>query len=241
MYRFGDAAIDCVFRDDGLSDLIGFNYSDWIAEDAVGNLVGHMENIAALCPDRDDCLITIILDGENAWEYYPENGFHFLSALYKRLAGHPHLQLTTLKQFLQAKTPRAVHVDRLVSGSWVYGTFSTWIGEADKNRAWDLLVEAKQRFDEQLASGKLSADTIAAAERQLAICEGSDWFWWFGTYNPAATVSQFDQLYRMHLANLYLLLNIEAPAYLSEVISRGGGSPSHGGVMRHHSDAAGQH
>ena len=100
-------------------------------------------------------------------------------------------------------------------------------------------MEAKRTFDEQLAAGKLSPEEIAAAEQQLAICEGSDWFWWFGDYNPLATVSQFDQLYRMHLANLYQLLQVEAPTYLSEVISRGGGKPSRGGVMRHHNESGG--
>ncbi|MCB1690615.1 MAG: glycoside hydrolase [Halioglobus sp.] len=237
VYRFGSADIDCVFRDDGLSDMIGFTYSDWRAEDAVANLVGHMENIAEVCPDRDDCLITIILDGENAWEYYPENGFDFLHQLYSRLAEHPLLHLSTMEQFLAEKSPQPAHEEHLVAGSWVYGTFSTWIGDPDKNRAWELLVEAKNTFDEQLATGRLTPKVIAAAEKQLAICEGSDWFWWFGHYNPGATVAQFDQLYRMHLANLYLLLDVEAPAYLAEIISRGGGNPSHGGVMRHHNQA----
>jgi alpha-amylase/alpha-mannosidase (GH57 family) len=239
IYRFGTAPIDCVFRDDGLSDMIGFSYSSWHAEDAVANLIGHMENIATVCPDRDDCLITIILDGENAWEYYPENGYHFLSLLYSQLAEHPQLKLSTMEEFLADDSHQPSHEERLVAGSWVYGTFSTWIGDRDKNRAWELLVEAKNTFDEQLATGKLSPETIAEAERQLAICEGSDWFWWFGDYNPSSTVGQFDQLYRMHLANLYLLLNVEAPSYLSEVISRGGGKPSHGGVMRHHNESGG--
>ena len=237
VYRFGEAPIDCFFRDDGLSDMIGFTYSDWHAEDAVGNLIGHMENIAAVCPDRNDCLISVILDGENAWEYYPENGYYFLEALYSKLAEHPLLQLTTFEQFLAEKSPQPAHEDRLVAGSWVYGTFSTWIGDPDKNRGWEILIEAKRTFDEQLAAGKLTAEEITAAEKQLAICEGSDWFWWFGDYNPSATVGQFDQLYRMHLANLYQLLNVEAPPYLSEVISRGGGKPSRGGVMRHHSES----
>ena len=237
VYRFGTASVDCFFRDDGLSDLIGFNYSDWHADDAVANLIGHMENIARLCPDRDDCLITIILDGENAWEYYPENGYYFLNQLYRHLAQHPGLRMTTFQEFLADGTHRPAHEENIVAGSWVYGTFSTWIGDADKNRGWEILVEAKRSFDEQLASGTLTAQEIAAAERQLAICEGSDWFWWFGDYNPSMTVNQFDQLYRMHLANLYQLLNIEAPAYLAEVISRGGGQPSRGGVMRHHNEA----
>ncbi|MEZ5572173.1 MAG: glycoside hydrolase family 57 protein [Halioglobus sp.] len=237
IFRFGSAPINCIFRDDGLSDLIGFTYSNWHAEDAVANLIGHMENIAAVCPDRDDCLITIALDGENAWEYYPENGYHFLNLLYTRLSEHPKLRLSTMQEFLQQKSPQPLHEEKIVAGSWVYGTFSTWIGDADKNRAWELLIEAKKTFDEQLALGQVPADTIAAVEKQLAICEGSDWFWWFGNYNPTGTVSQFDQLFRMHLSNLYLMLNVEAPAYLSEVISRGGGNPSRGGVMRHHNES----
>jgi len=236
VFRFGDADIDCVFRDDGLSDLIGFTYSDWHADDAVANLVEHMENIAAACPDRRNCLITIILDGENAWEYYPENGYHFLNQLYAQLSRHPRLRMSTVSEFLDTNQPAALHEQQLVAGSWVYGTFSTWIGDPEKNRAWELLVEAKRCFDEQVAKGGLSADERIAAERQLAICEGSDWFWWFGDYNPAETVSQFDHLYRLHLGNLYQSLNLEAPSYLAEVISRGGGAPSRGGVMRQHSE-----
>jgi alpha-amylase/alpha-mannosidase (GH57 family) len=235
-FRFGEIPIDCFFRDDGLSDLIGFTYSDWHAEDAVANLIEHMENIANACPDRNDCVISIILDGENAWEYYPKNGHYFLNQLYSSLAEHPDLQLTTYEQFLTEKSPQPTHEEKLVAGSWVYGTFSTWIGDSEKNRGWEILVEAKRTFDEQLAAGHLTPKEIEAAERQLAICEGSDWFWWFGDYNPSATVGQFDQLYRMHLANLYQMLKVEAPPHLGEVISRGGGSPAAGGVMRHHSE-----
>jgi len=236
IYRFSDAKVNCVFRDDGLSDLIGFTYSDWHAEDAVGNLIGHMENIAKQCPDRDDCLISIILDGENAWEYYPKNGHYFLNHLYEALAEHPLLELTTFERFLSDHPTEAAHEEKLVAGSWVYGTFSTWIGDPEKNRAWELLVEAKQAFDRQVASGSLTPEELAAAETQLAICEGSDWFWWFGDYNPSDTVNQFDQLYRMHLANLYQMLNVEAPPHLSDVISRGGGQPARGGVMRQGSE-----
>ncbi len=154
----------------------------------MGNLIEHMENIAVACPDRNDCVISIILDGENAWEYYPENGYHFLNQLYRSLAEHPHLQLTTYEQFLAEKSPQPAHEEKLVAGSWVYGTFSTWIGDSEKNRGWEILVEAKRTFDEQLAGGHLTPEEIEAAERQLAICEGSDWFWWFGDYNPSATV-----------------------------------------------------
>ena len=146
------------------------------------------------------------------------------------------LSMTTFEQFQQDKSPEPALENHITAGSWVYGTFSTWIGDPDKNRGWEILVEAKRTFDTQVASGKLSPEEIEAAEMQLAICEGSDWFWWFGDYNPSTTVNQFDQLYRMHLANLYQILHVEAPAYLAEVISRGGGQPSRGGVMRQHNE-----
>ncbi|TGD71499.1 glycoside hydrolase [Mangrovimicrobium sediminis] len=236
LYRFGDVSLHCVFRDDGLSDLIGFNYSEWHGEDAVANLVGHMEHIAELCKDHKDCLISVILDGENAWEYYPENGYHFLSHLYQKLAEHPRLQLTTMRDFLAECDPEPRPEERLTAGSWVYGSFSTWIGSAEKNRGWDLLVEAKHCYDQVMATGKLPDHDRALAEQQMAICEGSDWFWWFGDYNPSDSVSLFDQLYREQLANLYHCLHVEAPASLAEVISRGGGAHSRGGVMRHHDE-----
>ena len=232
VYRFGSNGINCFFRDDGLSDLIGFQYSDWHADDAVADLLNHMSQIADHCPDRRDCLITIILDGENAWEYYPENAWHFLGGLYQGIMDHPRLELTTFSDFLARKQPVPAREERIVAGSWVYGTFSTWIGDPDKNRAWELLVQAKRCFDEVMVAGTLNEAQQRAAEWQLAVCEGSDWFWWFGEYNASETVSQFDQLYRLHLANLYSLLGLEAPAELAEVISLGGGSPDQGGVMR---------
>jgi alpha-amylase/alpha-mannosidase (GH57 family) len=232
VYQVGDNPLACFFRDDGLSDLIGFTYSTWHADDAVANLLGHLENIAEACSkNRRDAAVSIILDGENAWESYPENGYYFLDALYRGLVEHPQLEMTTFSAALDAgMTPHPLA--RLVAGSWVYGTFSTWIGEADKNRAWDMLGDAKLRFDEVMATSRLSPAQRAAAERQLAICEGSDWFWWFGDYNPAAAVSDFERLYRLQLTALYQLLGEEPPEYLSHVFAHGGGAPQAGGVMR---------
>jgi alpha-amylase/alpha-mannosidase (GH57 family) len=114
----------------------------------------------------------------------------------------------------------------------VYGNFSTWIGDPAKNRAWDLLVEAKQNYDRVMANGRLTRAEKDAAERQLADCEGSDWFWWFGDYNPGMSVQSFDSLYRRNLGNLYRLLKLPVPASLSHVISSGGGYIEAGGTMR---------
>ena len=221
----------CFFRDDGLSDLIGFTYSDWHADDAVANLIEHLENIAASTRDQDNPLVSIILDGENAWEHFPENAYYFLNTLYKRLSEHPGLKMTTYTEYLSGSR-RLPNIKKLVSGSWVYGTFSTWIGDKDKNRGWDMLGDAKKAFDETVAEHSLSGDQLLAVQHQLSICEGSDWFWWFGDYNSADTVSDFERLFRMHLSNLYTLMGKEPPEYLSAVFAHGGGKPSQTGVMR---------
>ncbi len=234
-YRLDGCAITAFFRDDGLSDLIGFTYADWQADDAVNNLVHHLENIAKACKADSQRVVSIIMDGENAWEYYPENGYYFLTALYRRLSEHPALALTTFSEVLDYGT-EACSLPTLVAGSWVYGTFSTWIGDGDKNRAWDLLCEAKLAFDAAVASGRISGERLERARRQLAICEGSDWFWWFGDYNPSESVRDFDRLYRLQLAQLYKMMGTNIPDALSQVISHGGGAPEAGGVMRRGSE-----
>jgi alpha-amylase/alpha-mannosidase (GH57 family) len=230
-YRLPGAGMSCFFRDDGLSDLIGFTYSDWHADDAVANLIVRLEAIAGACAGQEGSVVSIIMDGENAWEYYPENAYHFLSALYQRLSSHAALELTTFSACLDGQG-RHAELARLVAGSWVHGSLSTWIGEPDKNHAWEMLGDAKLAFDAALASGRWSPETQTRAERQLAICEASDWFWWFGDLNPSGTVSDFDRLYRQHLVNLYQLCGAEPPQYLSLPFSHGGGAPAMGGVMR---------
>ncbi|MEQ1742534.1 MAG: glycoside hydrolase, partial [Candidatus Nitrotoga sp.] len=123
-------------------------------------------------------------------------------------------------------------ISRLVAGSWVYGDFSTWIGSLDKNRAWDLLCMAKQNYDLVVASGRLNEAECLAAENQLASCESSDWFWWFGDYNPDHAVKSFDRLYRSNLMQLYRYLKLPVPDILNSPISQGGGLPEAGGTMR---------
>ncbi|MDX8128575.1 glycoside hydrolase [Methylomonas sp. LW13] len=229
-FKLGSAEIACFFRDDGLSDLIGFEYSKWHADDAVADLIQHLENIADYEPQTP--LVSIIMDGENAWEYFPDNGYHFLSALYKRLSEHPRIELTTFSDYLDSAAPQSGSLPKLVAGSWVYGTFSTWIGDADKNCGWEMLADVKNAFDKAVANGKLSEQQLAAAQVQLGVCEGSDWFWWFGDYNPGEAVSDFEKQYRLNLSNLYRLLGEEPPPYLALSFTQGCGSPAMGGAMR---------
>ncbi|HSD53517.1 MAG TPA: glycoside hydrolase family 57 protein [Burkholderiales bacterium] len=236
-YRVDGLGITCFFRDDRLSDLIGFEYAKWHSRDAAANLVGELERIAADARDDDPPLVSVILDGENCWEYYPYNGFYFLDELYGMLERHPYIRTTTYADTLRAEEsgrprPQTGTLPRVVAGSWVHGDFTTWIGSAEKNRAWDLLCAAKASFDLVVDSGPLAGDQRAAALRQLAACEGSDWFWWMGDYNPVRAVARFDSLFRQNLRRLYELLGLPSPASLDEPISRGGGHPETGGAMR---------
>lgn len=220
------------FRDERLSDLIGFEYAKWHGRDAARHFVDQLAAIRAACPDDETPLVTVILDGENAWEHFPYNAYYFFEDLYALIAAQDWIETTTFSDWLGRHPDRVGTLPRLTAGSWVYGTFSTWIGDPDKNRAWDLLCAAKQACDFVIESGRLGEAARAAAEAQLAVCESSDWFWWFGAYNPREAVESFDALYRANLARLYRMLGIAGPPELSVPISRGGGAPEGGGAMR---------
>lgn len=230
-YRIPGTTLNCFFREDTLSDLIGFNYATWHGDDAAKNLVNELEQFARRYTGNPDHAVLIALDGENAWEHYPFNGYYFLRALYAALSESPMLELTTLSECV-SRGIRAQPLTHAVAGSWVHGTLATWMGDPAKNAAWDVLCEAKQAFDRVIAAKTLDAAQLKAVERQLALCESSDWFWWFGDYNPHDAVAQFDRLYRRQLSVLYRMLNLAVPENLSRPISVGHGAPEHGGVMR---------
>lgn len=236
----GQQNILCFFRDDALSDKIGFEYAKMHSSDAVQDFVQSLVNIQQANTLEQSKIVSVILDGENAWEYYPYNGYYFLSELYAALTQHPDIEMTTFSDMvdhLKAQANQPPILPKVAAGSWVYGTFSTWIGSTDKNAAWDLLCEAKKVFDCVMGEEKLNASERTACERQLAICEGSDWFWWFGDYNASDSVVSFDSLYRRNLMNLYQLLQVPTPENLHQAISAGGGNADNAGTMRRGQEA----
>lgn len=231
------------FRDDRLSDLIGFSYSKWHGSDAAHNFVHELEGIAAHAAGGPRPLVSVMLDGENAWEYYPYNAFYFLCDLYRGLTRSPTIRTVTgasvVDELVSSKdaAPYAVgELPVLAAGSWVYGNLATWIGSRDKNRAWDLLCAAKASYDKVIASGELDEVRRANALVQLADCESSDWFWWPGEDNPGESVSAFESLFRAKLSNLYRLLRLPVPVELETAFSRGNtggtGTAEIGGTMR---------
>ena len=236
--------LQCFFRDDRLSDLIGFEYSRWHGKDAANHFIEQVAGVQQHATKDETPVVSVILDGENAWEYYPYNGFYFLDELYTALETHAQIRTTTYSAYLEKQGTvhtasdyaRSHSLVDIAAGSWVYGNFSTWIGSPDKNRAWDLLCVAKQSFDMVMSSARLSPSEQEAAERQLCSCESSDWFWWFGDYNPSHSVASFDRLFRHNLTELYRLLKLPSPLNLLEPVSQGGGSPEAGGAMRRASE-----
>lgn len=212
----GDLAI--VFRDHRLSDLIGFTYGSMEPEKAASDLVGHLEAIGKTLKHRQSdgqtalenpWLVTIALDGENCWEFYPQDGKPFLESLYQTLSDNPDIKLVTVSEFLdQFPATETIPAAQLHTGSWVDGSLTTWIGDPAKNRAWDILGPARQMLANH---PEATEESNPEAWEALYAAEGSDWFWWFGEGHTSNQDAMFDQLFREHVAAIYDALGEPVP------------------------------
>ncbi len=204
--RVGGASVACVFRDRVLSDLIGFTYSGWTADAAADDFVRRLVDAGRAFADRGgrgEPTVSVILDGENAWEHFEGGGRPFLRALFRRLSGHAELRTVTMAE--ACADPRE-ELPTIFPGSWIDANFSIWIGHRDDQRAWSQLAEAR----EALASAG-TGDAAAKAREELLIAEGSDWFWWYGDDHSSAHDAEFDDLFRRHVRNVYGLLGRTVP------------------------------
>ena len=206
-----DGDLNIVFRDRNLSDLIGFVYYNMKAEDAVNDFIRHLENINNEFKGQD-LLVTVALDGENAWEYYPNDGHDFLELLYQRIMDCEFIKATTIKEYLQTHESKS-EIKRLAAGSWIYGEFGKWIGNPLKARAWEWLAQARKELENPKL--KLEGSKLDLAWKQMYILEGSDWFCWYGEDTNGA----FDKLFRTHLSNFYQLIGKDLPEYLNKPLS----------------------
>ncbi|HFU77100.1 MAG TPA: glycoside hydrolase, partial [Epsilonproteobacteria bacterium] len=199
------------FRDHGLSDLIGFNYRFKSAEDASSHFMHMVEPIAQ---KEDDATVFIILDGENAWEFFENNAYDFFTALYKRFSDTPWCKTVTMDEVTKLKNRGKL--EKLAPGSWIHGNFDTWAGHPEKNRAWELIYQTKRDYEHHL-----NAVTTEIKEKiifHFLAAECSDWFWWYGDDHVTEFSLEFDKLFREHLIAIYTLLNIHPPADLFEPI-----------------------
>ncbi len=209
------------FRDHGLSDLIGFVYSRWSPDDAAHNMISRLLKIRDAIITRygdeglEHAVVPIILDGENAWEFYQSDGKDFLRTLYYLLSGEDRLE-TVLPAGMETK-PRNV-IRHIEPGSWINSNFDIWIGQQEDNKAWDLLYDAREAFGRK--SKNLPAKKMKEAYRQILIAEGSDWCWWYGDEHKSAQAGEFDKLFRYNLKEFYIKLGAVSPPGLDIPIKR---------------------
>lgn len=199
--------INIRFRDHFLSDAIGFEYSQKNPKESAENFISHLKDIYNSCDFNP--LVNIILDGENAWEFYPNNGYNFFYELYTLLEKTSWIECVTMDDITNDKDIETVNLSHIESGSWINGNFDIWIGSKEKNRAWELLDITKQEYDKQ--KDFLNQDIITLIEKEFMIALGSDWFWWYGDDHFTIQAKEFDELFRKHLINIYNYMNKNIP------------------------------
>ena len=218
-YENGGANISLIFRDHAISDLIGFVYSGMPPQEAADHLMRNIrESAEPVLRSGADAVVPIILDGENAWEYYPESGREFLRRICDALQSSPDIEAVTVSEAIERHKNVNV-LKSLVPGSWINANFNVWIGAPEDNRSWDYLYHARNFYSQ--ASANCSAQQQKTAFEELLIAEGSDWNWWYGPEHHSANDREFDELYRKHLSNVYQMLGATPPDYLAQPIMQG--------------------
>ncbi|MGA8428526.1 MAG: glycoside hydrolase family 57 protein [Candidatus Sulfotelmatobacter sp.] len=216
-YESGSTVMNMVFRDHTISDLIGFVYSGMPPADAARHLIDNIKNAARPVLDQGrDAVVSIILDGENAWEYYPKSGREFLRRFYDGLQREPEVEAVTISEAI-SRHRNFGNLTSLVPGSWINANFNVWIGAPEDNRAWDYLSNAREFYAHNAARATEAQRKLAFEE--ILIAEGSDWNWWYGPEHHSANDRDFDELYRKHLSNVYQALGAIPPDYLSQPIT----------------------
>jgi len=223
----GEREMSGFFRDHYISDLIGFVYSRMGAGAAAEDLHRRIRAIGDREPAGRTATVSVILDGENAWEFYAENGRDFLRQFYKRIQDDPEVHALTMSEAMAANAD-APKIEGIFPASWINANFDVWIGHAEDVRAWDLLRDAREAYEraaQRAAAGSPAeiakwAPKAARAYEALLAAEGSDWCWWFGPEHGSANDAEFDELYRKHLTEMYAAIGEPVPDALAHPIKR---------------------
>ena len=215
-YKSAKGDITLFFRDHNLSDAIGFVYSRWDQHDAARDFCNRLRNIRGELIGRfgekclDSAVVPIILDGENCWEFYFQNGIHFQRELFRILCSSEDLTTVT---FSEAANPEYCNffepVKKIRAGSWINANFKIWIGHEEELTAWTMLAKVRSKLEEMKKA--IPPELYQKAIEEIYIAEGSDWFWWYGEEHQAENKADFDVLFRWHIDNIYKMLNLEIP------------------------------
>src|ERR1700729_1054610 len=216
-YENGQVEMHLVFRDHTISDMIGFVYSGMDPADAARHLLRNIKDAAQpVLSQGRGAVVSVILDGENAWEYYPKSGREFLRRFYDALQCEGGLEAVTVSEAI-SRQRNPSPLKSLVPGSWINANFDVWIGAPEDNRAWDYLHHAREFYAQSAAQATEEQRRLAFDE--ILIAEGSDWNWWYGPEHHSANDRDFDELYRKHLSNVYTALGATPPDYLAQPIT----------------------
>ncbi len=214
-----DQPLVILFRDTQLSNKVSFDYSQIDTQAAIDDFIGRIHAVRDALKDKEGgpFLLTIILDGENAWEWYENDGKDFLNGIYTRLNDDASLKMVTPSEFLSLEPGELPAIPTLFAGSWDGGDFQTWIGEQEENKAWTYLGTARAELEEYTRGkkkGQASAEQLANASDAMLAAEGSDWFWWFGADKDSGNDPAFDAQFRETLGQMYDALGLARPEYL---------------------------
>ena len=209
-----------VFRDVAISDKVGFTYSGMPGQTAAQDFVNRIHAIRRQLEEEGaegPHLVSVILDGENAWEFYDNDGKEFLHTLYQTISADPLIKTVTPSEFLEV-APDQPQIEDLYAGSWINHDFSTWIGEDEENTAWEYLAKTRDFLQQYITGSRadaVSAESLEEALTQMYIAEGSDWFWWYGADQNSGDDRSFDEQFRSTLKQVYLVLDEEPPVFLN--------------------------
>jgi alpha-amylase/alpha-mannosidase (GH57 family) len=213
--------IPVFFRDHHLSDLIGFEYSRWDANDAANNFVHNIKRIydsmssVKSIGSENEHVIPIILDGENAWEYFHDSGVSFMNILLRKLEElAPNIEFVTISEAIDG-IKEIRELPSVPTGSWIDGTFHIWIGHPEDHAAWEMLSRARTLVESKSRSyaleGKAEPEELRHARDYLLVAEGSDWCWWYGDDHYTPHGPEFDRLFRNNIKAAYKALGITHP------------------------------
>ena len=218
-YKTKNSDIKMIFRDSTIPNLIGFEYANHNPISTANDLYDRIKVLQSkiLSSPDNEHLLTIALDGENCWENYLEDGASFLKTLYTLISEDDTLETVLISDYLDKAKENKI-LNKISSGSWINRNFKLWIDEPVKDLAWTYLKRVRQDFSAFVKREPLNPN-IELARRELFICEGSDWFWWYGEPNDSGRDNIFDFLFRTHLKNIYRYLDLDTPKYLDEPLS----------------------
>ena len=194
--------------------MIGFSYSGWDAKSAVADLMQRLRKI--FVSSSQNANVNIILDGENAWEHYPDNAIEFFELLYSELTDCNWIESKLFTEVANDTKIASNDLHELEPGSWINGNFNIWIGHEEKNTAWEMLFQTKADFEK--FEKNLDEETIKTIKNEFLIAQSSDWFWWYGDDHHTDLGSTFDKLFRTHLMNIYTLMDKKVPKNILQPI-----------------------